>query len=109
MKRTLEAVAGSTALAALSRVGVPLLLAMVIWAGGALIALDRRAAVLEQGREGAAADVMRRLSALESADQRDREIIGQMRADLASLLAQQAATLRALDRVERALERRERP
>lgn len=103
----LERIAGSAALTALSRIGIPLLLAVSAWGASNLIAIDRRVAVLEQQRVGMTDDLTRRLSALEISDARDREVMTQLRSDVAALLAQQAAVLRTLDRVERALERRE--
>jgi hypothetical protein len=101
-----DRIAGSAALTALSRIGIPLLLAGSAWGADHLIGIDRRVAVLEQQRAGLAEDMTRRLVALEVSDARDRETMTQLRSDVAALLAQQAATLRALDRVERALERR---
>lgn len=103
----LERIAGSAALTALSRIGIPLLLAGSAWGADNLIAIDRRVAVLEQQRVGMTDDMTRRLAALELSDARDRETMTQLRTDVAALLAQQAAVLRTLDRVERALERRE--
>lgn len=102
----LDRFAGSVALTAIGRIGIPILLAVSMWGASHLITLDRRVAVLEQQRSGMAEDLTRRLAALEVADARDREVMTQLRADLAALLAQQAAVLRTLDRVERALERR---
>jgi len=107
-RHVVDAVAGSTALQAVSRIGIPLLLAAAAYGTTTLISLERRVAVLEQGRGDFAGEIVRRISSLETADARDRETMSQVRVDVAALLAQQAATLRALDRVERALERRER-
>ena len=101
-----DRIAASAALTALSRIGIPLLLAVSAWGASNLIAIDRRVAVLEQQRAGLAEDMTRRLAALELSDARDREVMTQLRSDVAALLAQQAAVLRTLDRVERALERR---
>jgi hypothetical protein len=103
----LERIAGSAALTALSRIGIPLLLMGSAWGASNLIGIDRRVAVLEQQRHGLTDDLTHRLAALELSDARDRETMTQLRSDVAALLAQQQATLRALDRVERALERRE--
>ncbi|MGG5819661.1 hypothetical protein [Falsiroseomonas sp. HW251] len=47
IKRRLEAVTGSTELAGIARLTVPLLLATITYNGGSLIALGRRAAVIE--------------------------------------------------------------
>ena len=102
----IDRLAGSAALTVLSRVGVPLLLAGSMWGASNLIGIDRRVAVLEQQRSGMTEDMTRRLAALEMSDARDRETMTQLRSDVAALLAQQAAVLRTLDRVERALERR---
>lgn len=102
----LDRIAGSAALTVLSRIGIPLLLMISAWGANNLIGIDRRVAVLEQQRTGMAEDMTRRLAALELSDARDREVMTQLRSDVAALLAQQAAVLRTLDRVERALERR---
>lgn len=107
IRRATEAIAGSTALAAISRIGIPLLLAVVGWAATVVVGLERRVAVLESGRAAVNEDLGRRLTAIEVTDQRDRETLTQLRSDVAALLANQAATLRALDRLERAVERRD--
>lgn len=102
----LDRMAGSAALTVLSRLGIPILLLVSGWGVRELVGLDRRVAILEQQRLGLAEDLTRRLGALEVSDARDRETMTQLRSDVAALLAQQAAVLRTLDRVERALERR---
>lgn len=68
--------------------------------------VDRRVSMLEQVRVSTTDDISRRLGVLEAADARDREITSQMRADVSALLAQQSAMLRALERVERAVDGR---
>lgn len=104
-----EKIAGSAALAAISRIGVPLLLAVSTLAASELIALERRVAILELSRVETAAETGRRLALMEDSDRRDRELMTALRAELAALRAGQDATLRAVDRLERAIDKAGRP
>lgn len=103
----MERLAGSAALLVVSRIGIPALVGVSIWGGNALIGIDRRVSAIELSRAAITEERSRRINALEMSDARDREAMSQLRSDMSSIAAQQAATLRALDRVERALERRD--
>jgi cell division protein ZapA (FtsZ GTPase activity inhibitor) len=111
MKDVAEQVAGSVLLTAVSRVmmaiGVPVTIMVGAWVVKDLVALGTRIAVIEQGKP----DLLRRLEAVERQNQRDIEEASRLaarfstiEARLATLVAQQSATLRGLDRVERVLD-----
>lgn len=105
-QNVMDKIAGSAALAAISRIGMPLLLAAATWSAATLIGLDRRVAMLEGVGTTERAEVIRRITELEQSDRRDRELINAMRADLAAMRADQIATLRTVERLERVLAER---
>lgn len=111
MEKVAEQVAGSVLLTAVSRVmmavGVPVTIMVGAWVVKDLVALGTRMAVIEQGKP----ELVRRLEAVERQNQRDIEEAARMaarfatiEAQLATLVAQQSATLRGLERVERVLD-----
>lgn len=111
VERVAERVAGNVMLTAASRLimamGVPTVLMVGAWVARDLVGLERRMTVIEQSRP----DVLRRIEAVERQNQRGAEEAARMaarfatiEAQLATLVAQQAATLRGLERVERVLD-----
>lgn len=119
-----ERIIGNVALLAVSRIGIPLLLAAALGGSGFLFALDRRVAVLEENKAAAAEltsrrlaaleqteqrareDLARRMAAIETIDARERDALGAVRSDVATVAAQVAAILRSVERLERLADRR---
>ena len=108
-----EAIVGSIWLTAANRIGVPLILAAVVWGGSTVLALENRMQQSE-ARDG---EFTRRIATLEEHRERDRnesaqretslrDLASDIQTDLAGLRAQQDATLRALSRVEQYIDRR---
>lgn len=91
----LDRIAGNTALLAVSRVGMPIALGWLMWATGSLIAVERRVAVIEAGREATARQ------AATSAD-----LIGRMEGRQAATEATLTQVLRSLTRIETVLDQR---
>lgn len=119
-----ERIAGNVALLAVSRIGIPLLLASAMGGSAFLFALDRRVAVLEENKAAAAEiisrrladmergeqrareDLARRMAAIEAIDARERDALGLVRSDVATVAAQVSAILRSVERLERLADRR---
>lgn len=108
-----EALVSSVWLTAANRIGVPLILAAVLWGGSTVLALENR---MHQA-EAKDNEITRRVQVLEERRERDRDestqretslraLASDIRTDLAGLRAQQDATLRALTRVEQYIDRR---
>jgi hypothetical protein len=86
---------------------VPIVLAVGGWIVKDLVAMDRRVTVLEEHKP----EVARRIESVERQRQRDVEDVARMsgrfssiEAALATLAAQQGATLRSVERIERVLD-----
>lgn len=86
---------------------LPVCLAVGTWIVKDLVAMDRRVTVLEEGKP----EVGRRIEAVERQRLRDGEEFARMgnrfstiEAALATLAAQQGATLRSVERIERVLD-----
>ncbi len=92
--RAAEAITSSILLAAVTRIGVPLLLAGMLWLLGSVVNGDKRVSLIEA-----------RLAAVETRVAEDSKSSAQMRSDISALLATSAATLRAVERLERLQER----
>jgi hypothetical protein len=101
-------VAENTIVVAVSRVmmalGVPMILASIFWVSSQIVSLDRRLAVVEEQKP----EVQRRLAEAElnarrniEEQMRQTQRFGQIEAGIASLVANQAATLRSVERIER--------
>jgi biopolymer transport protein ExbB/TolQ len=101
-------VAENAIFAAVSRlimaIGVPLILASIFWVSSQLVALDRRVSLVEDRKP----EMERRMELVERQNQRDIEEqarqtqrFGQIEAGIATLVAQQSAALRTIERVER--------
>ncbi|EHM03459.1 hypothetical protein HMPREF9946_00107 [Acetobacteraceae bacterium AT-5844] len=99
--RAAEVVSTNILLAAVTRLGVPLLLAGMLWLVSTVNDGDKRASLIE----AKIASVEARVSAVEARVAEDGKSSAQMRSDIASLLATSAATLRAVERLERLQER----
>jgi hypothetical protein len=103
-----RAVAENALVVAISRVmislGVPMILASVLWVSSQIVALDRRISIIEEQKP----EINRRLLEAETNARRSMEEqirqtqrFGQIEAGIASLAAQQSAMLRSLERIER--------
>jgi hypothetical protein len=106
-----QRIADNTILLAAARVmmafGVPITILVGTWMVRDLVAIDRRVTVVEESRP----EMVRRVAALEQQNQRDTEEaarmagrFSQIEAGIATLVAQQSATLRSVERVERVLD-----
>lgn len=109
-------VAENTIVVAVSRVmmalGVPLILASIFWVSSQIMTLDRRVSLVEYRKP----EIERRLMEAESQARRNLEEqvrqtqrFGQIEAGIATLVAQQAATLRSVERIERLSDQARRP
>lgn len=94
-KTLLDRIAGSTALLAVSRIGIPLLLAWMVWATRDLIDVERRVAVIEARAEGSARQA-----------QQLQDIVTRMDGRQAATEATMAQMLRSLSRIETVLDQR---
>lgn len=108
-----EALVGNVWLTVANRIGIPLILAAVLWGGSTVLALEGRMHQAETKDN----EITRRVQVLEEHRERDRDestqretslraLASDIRTDLAGLRAQQDATLRALTRVEQYIDRR---
>lgn len=89
-------IAGNLLLAAVTRLGVPLMIPAVIYVVAQVVSADTRLQLIEQD--------LKRVRDLEIRVARDAEITAQLRSDLAAMRASQDATLRAVERIERRLD-----
>lgn len=111
IEQAAQRVAESTLLMAAARlimaIGVPVTIMVGAWVVRDLVAIDRRLSLIEESKP----ELVRRLDHVERQNQRDLEEaarmaqrFGQIEAGIATLVAQQAATLRSVERVERVLD-----
>jgi phosphopantetheinyl transferase (holo-ACP synthase) len=111
IEQAAQRVASSTMLMAFARlmmaIGVPIAIMIGSWVVRDFVAIERRVTVIEESKP----DLERRLLSMERHNQRDLEEaarmanrFAQIEAGIAMLGAQQAATLRSVERVERVLD-----
>lgn len=105
MKAAAQGVLDSALIVMMSRfltlIGVPLLLASMIGTAATLSDLSRRMAVQEAQRATGREAINARLDRLETSDIRDRETMGNMASNLASVMATNQAILREVETMRR--------
>ena len=94
-KTMLERIAGSVALTAVNRVGLPLMAAFVVWEARELVDLERRVAVVESRAESHARQVSTA-----------SDVIARMDGRQAATEATMTQVLRSLTRIETVLDQR---
>lgn len=108
-----EAIVSSVWLTAANRLGIPLILAAVVWGGSTVLALDNR---MHQA-EVKGVDFTRRVALLEEHRERDRvednqreiqlrSIAADIRNDVAAMRAQNEAVRHSLGRIEQYIDNR---
>lgn len=85
----------------LQLIGIPIMLASLYWAAGQISTLAQRMAVMEELRAAGRVEIIDRIQRLEASDLREREVLGTLARQIATVDATAQAILREIETMRR--------